>query len=120
MKKKTLVIGGSEKPIRYSNKAIKKLVSYGHDVESIGARESKVESVIITKSKPEFKNIHTVTMYIGQLRQPEYYDYILSLVPSRIIFNPGTENPKFKSIALDKGIEVIENCTLIMLDQGLF
>ncbi len=120
MKKKTLVIGGSPKPERYSNKAIRKLLSYNHPVESIGLRESKVESVGITTGKPVIHDIHTVTMYIGHVRQPEYYDYILSLNPSRIIFNPGTENSELQSIASNNGIEVVENCTLVMLDYGLF
>ena len=120
MKKKTLVIGGSSKPERYSNKAIRKLTGYGHPVESIGGRESIVDSVKITTDKPEIKNIHTITMYVGPLRQTEYYDYLLSLKPSRIIFNPGTENPEFELIAREKGIEVVENCTLVMLDYGLF
>jgi len=120
MKKKTLVIGGSPNPERYSNKAIRKLLSYGHPVSSIGLKESKVESVEIITSHPEFEDIHTITMYIGPTRQPDYYDYLLSLKPSRIIFNPGTENSDFESIAVENGIEVIQNCTLIMLDHGLF
>ena len=120
MKKKTLVIGGSPNPERYSNKAIRKLLSYNHPVESIGLRESKVESVGVTIGKPAIANIHTVIMYIRHTRQPEYYDYILSLNPSRIIFNPGTENSKLESIATKNGIEVVENCTLVMLDYGLY
>jgi len=120
MNKKTLVIGGSSKPIRYSNKAIRKLIAYGHPVESIGAREAIVDFVNIITGKPKIDNIHTITMYIGPSRQAEYYDYLLSLKPSRIIFNPGTENPDFELIARNKGIEVVENCTLVMLDYGLF
>lgn len=118
--KKTLVIGGSEKRERYSNKAIRKLLDYGHQVESIGLRESKVESVDIITSKPDMKNIHTITMYIRPSIQLEYHKYLISLNPSRIIFNPGTENQELESIARDKGIEVVRNCTLIMLDYSLF
>ncbi|MFK5856112.1 MAG: CoA-binding protein [Bacteroidota bacterium] len=120
MKKRTLVIGGSPKPERYSNKAIRKLLSYGHPVESIGLKEAKVESVNIITGMPELTDIHTVTMYIGPQRQPEYYDYILSLSPTRIIFNPGTENSEFSSLAQSNNVEVVENCTLVMLDHGLF
>jgi predicted CoA-binding protein len=120
MKKKTIVIGGSIKPERYSNKAIKKLLNYGHPVDSIGLREAKVDSVNIQIGKPTVTDIHTVTMYIGAKKQPKYYDYILSLSPSRIIFNPGTENNEFASLAEKEGIEVTKNCTLVMLDYGLF
>jgi len=120
MKKKTMVIGGSKKPERYSNKAIRKLLSYGHPVESIGLREAKVDSVNIETGRPVIDDIHTVTMYIGASKQSEYYDYIMGLSPSRIIFNPGTENSEFALIAKKAGIEVTENCTLVMLDYGLF
>jgi|MGYP001434366162 hypothetical protein len=59
-------------------------------------------------------------MYIRPSKQEEYYQYILSLNPSRIIFNPGAENQELESIAKEKGIEVVRNCTLILLDYGLF
>ncbi len=118
--RKTLVIGGSPKPVRFSNKAIRKLLSFGHEVVAIGLKESAVDSVEIITGKPDFKNIHTVTMYIGIKKQVEYYEYILKLQPSRIIFNPGTENSKFSEYARENGIEVIEHCTLIMLNEGSF
>ena len=120
MKKKTLVIGGSTKPERYSNKAILKLLSYGHPVESIGLKDAHVESVSIVTGTPDFSEIHTVTMYIGAHRQPDYYNYIIGLSPIRIIFNPGTENDELVRLAEKSGIEVVKNCTLVMLDYGLF
>ena len=118
--KKTLVIGGSPNPSRYSNKAIRKLISYKHTVVSLGLRKSEVESVEILTGFPDFKDIHTVTMYVGPAKQPEYYDFILGLNPSRIVFNPGTENDEFTQMAQEKGIEVVEHCTLVMLVDGLY
>jgi len=118
--KKTLVIGASLKPERYSNRAIRKLLSYNHPVVAIGLKEGVINGAIIEKGKPDFENIDTVTMYINPHRQEEFYEYIISLKPKRIIFNPGTENAYFKNIAQENGIEVVENCTLVMLDTGLF
>lgn len=118
--KKTLVVGGSGNRERFSNKAIRKLLDHGHQVESIGLQESKVASVNIVTNKPEMNDIHTVTMYIRPSIQDEYYKYLIGLKPVRIIFNPGTENREFESIASENGIEVIRNCTLVMLDYGLF
>lgn len=120
IRKKTLVIGGSENPIRYSNKAIRKLLSYGHDVVSIGLKESSVESVDIQVGNPPFDDIHTVTMYVGPSNQAGLYDYIIGLKPQRIIFNPGTENSEFESVAKKNGIEVVQHCTLVMLNDGLY
>ncbi len=118
--KNTLVIGGSPKAERYSNKAIKKLLKYNHKVFSIGLKESAVNGVNIETGHPEYKNIHTVTMYVGELRQNSYIDYVVDLKPQRVIFNPGSENMSFADKLKNNNIEVIENCTLVMLDYGLF
>jgi len=112
---KTLVLGGSLKEERYSNKAIKALRAAGHETLSIGLREGLVADVKIEKERLAFEDVHTVSMYLGAARQEEYYDYILSLKPSRIIFNPGAENPELSLLAEKAGIEVLNACTLVML-----
>jgi len=118
--KKTLVVGGSLKPHRFSNKAIHLLRNYGHPVVSVGLREGIVAGVKIEKGKPDFKDIHTITLYLGPQNQPGFYDYLIGLKPKRIIFNPGTENYEFERKAKDNGIEVVNYCTLIMLNDGSF
>ena len=50
----------------------------------------------------------------------EYIDYLLGLKPKRIIFNPGTENDSFMERAAARGIEVVEGCTLVMLQTATF
>ena len=92
--KKTVVIGASENEDRYANRAVRKLKAYGHDVVALGLREGQIEGVKIHKDKPVLENVDTVTMYVGEKNQPPLYDYILSLQPKRIIFNPGAENPE--------------------------
>ena len=119
-KKHTLVIGGSVKPERYSNKAIRKLNDYGHKVSSIGLKDGEVSGTTIETGQPEFNDIHTVTMYLGAARQSTYYDYVLGLKPQRVVFNPGAENSEFANILKKDNIEVVEHCTLVMLDYGLF
>jgi len=118
--KYTLVIGGSPKPERYSNKAIRKLLSYGHKVSSIGLREAEVARVKIETGFPSYSGLNTVSMYLDAARQNVYYDYILKLKPKRVIFNPGTENSEFSQLLNDNEIEVVEHCTLVMLDSGQF
>lgn len=118
--KTTAVFGSSEKPSRYSNKAILKLRHYGHNVHALGLREGIVEGVKIVTGQPDLQDIHTVTLYLGPQNQPDYYDYIRSLKPKRVIFNPGTENAEFSNILREDGVEVVKYCTLIMLDQGMY
>lgn len=118
--KTTLVIGASENVSRYSNICIRELISNDLPVEAIGLREGSIEGVIIRKGFPSLNNIHTVTLYIGPQHQPEYYDYILSLKPERVIFNPGTDNPEFETLLMSKGIEVTAACSIMMLHAGLY
>jgi hypothetical protein len=61
-----------------------------------------------------------VTLYLSPRLQKEYYDYILSLHPRRIIFNPGTENPELEDLAQAHGIEPLEACTLVLLSTGQY
>ena len=118
--KKTLVLGASANPSRYSYLAVKKLRQHGHPVVAIGAREDKVDDVYIIKEKTAFNDIDTITLYLGPQHQTDYYDYILSLKPRRIIFNPGAENEELARLATDQHIEVDEACTLVLLSTGQY
>ncbi len=118
--KKTLVLGASANPARYSYLAIQRLRKYGHPVKAIGLKKSIVEDVVIETSADPADNIDTVTMYLGKSNQEQYYDYILSLHPKRIIFNPGAENPELEKLANDNGIETMEACTLVMLGTNQY
>ena len=90
--KKTIVLGASPDPSRYAYHAVQRLVEKGEEVIPIGIREGRIAGIEIVIGKPELPNIHTVTIYLNVQHQKEYYDYILSLKPERIIFNPGAEN----------------------------
>ena len=118
--KKTLVIGASENPQRYSFIAVNRLKEKDHSVVAVGAREGKIGDTQILKATPAFENIDTITLYLNPGRQKELYTYILDLNPKRIIFNPGAENPELEKLARSKGIEVVEACTLVMLSTGEF
>ena len=118
--KKTLVLGASLNPGRYSNLAINRLVNYGHDVEAVALRKGSVAGVEISTEKKVFENVGTVTLYLNPQRQVEYYDYIISLKPKRVIFNPGTENPEFYEILQKNNIETEVACTLILLGKNQY
>jgi predicted CoA-binding protein len=113
--KKTLVLGASTNPSRASNAAVYRLLASGHEPIPVGIREGKIAGVPILQGKPPLEDIHTITLYLNAKRQEEYYDYILSLNPIRIIFNPGTENAELARLAREQGIEVEAGCTLVML-----
>jgi uncharacterized protein len=120
MPKKTLVIGASDNPSRYSYLAIQQLRKHSHPVVAIGKKNTEVGDVTVEKEKLPFSDIDTVSMYVNPLHQKEYYDYILSLKPKRIIFNPGAENDELAGLAQASNIQTLEACTLVMLTTGQY
>ena len=113
--KKTLVFGVSLKVDRYSNLAVNRLLDHNIETEAFGLKAGKIKGHLIKTKLHDFRNIHTITLYIGAKRQPEYYKYLLSLKPKRIIFNPGTENPDLYKLLKNNGIEFEIACTLVLL-----
>jgi predicted CoA-binding protein len=118
--KKTIVLGASDNPSRYSYLAVKKLRQNNHPVVAIGKRTGKVGDVDIVKDHLPVGNVHTITLYLNPTNQREYYDYILELSPNRVIFNPGTENEELMKQVKDNGIEPVVGCTLVMLSTGQY
>ena len=118
--KTTLVIGASLKPERYSNMAVLRLRQNAIRTFAYGLRTGVVADVQVKKHFEVQEEIHTVTMYVGKAKQPQYYQAIMELMPKRVIFNPGTENKEFESMLSSKGIEPVQACTLVMLSAGTY
>ena len=120
MSKKTLVIGASLKPERYSNIAIKRLRKYKHDIRAFGLKAGMVEDVFIDTELMPYKDIDTITLYLNPMRQKPYYDYIIGLNPKRVIFNPGTENSEFYNLLKQNNIEFEVAFTLVLLGTNQY
>jgi hypothetical protein len=119
--KTTLVLGASPNPERFSNEAIQKLLNCNIPVIAVGKRETDLGYIKIRKGMPQdISGVHTVALYLSAKNQKEYYDFIFSLNPSRIIFNPGTFNKELISMALKRGIKVVNDCMVVMLNKGIF
>lgn len=120
MNYKTLVIGASTNPQRFSYLAIKSLVKHNVEVVAIGLKSGEVDGVSISTDRPIYEGIHTISLYLNAERQREYLDYLIALKPKRIIFNPGTENGELLKLARANGIESVFDCTLVMLNNGKY
>ncbi len=120
MNKKTLVLGASLKPNRYSNFVIQKLVNQGYNVVAFGLKKGEVAGVGIDTELMQYKNIDTITLYLNSKRQKDFYDYIISLNPRRVIFNPGTENPELYNILKANNIYFEEACSLVLLSTNQY
>jgi uncharacterized protein len=122
MNKTTLVIGASENPDRYANKAMRMLKSYQHSVLAFGKQKGEVSGIKIENDLSTFKDtaLDTVTLYLNPSNQVKLYDKIIALKPKRVIFNPGTENDEFQDILKENKIEFEEACTLVLLRTGQY
>ncbi len=118
--KKTMVIGASENPERYSYKAILMLKEYGHEVVALSKKPGKVDGIVFITDLLPVDNLDTVSLYLSPKNQTEYFDYILQQSPRRVIFNPGTENPTFAQLLHNNQIQVIDACTLVLLKTGQY
>lgn len=118
--KKTLIIGASTNPERYAYLAAQRLVEHGHPICMVSVKEGELFGEKIYTEKIHFTDIDTVTLYVSAKNQKEYYDYILSLQPKRVIFNPGTENEEFETLLQSKQIVAEVACTLVLLSTNAY
>jgi uncharacterized protein len=118
--KKTLVLGASANPSRYSYLAINKLRENKHPVVAIGRSTAIVADIPVQSETAPIPHLDTVTLYLNPANQKNYYDYILEQHPKRVIFNPGAENKEFEKILADKGIQTMNACTLVLLSTGQY
>ncbi|MES2651942.1 MAG: CoA-binding protein [Bacteroidota bacterium] len=117
---KTLIIGASPDESRYAYKAAHMLKRFNHEIVNVGIKKGEVAGVVIEKPDVIYKDIDTITLYIGPALQPQYHDYILATNPRRVIFNPGTENVELEALLEQNNIEAIEACTLVLLSTGQY
>lgn len=122
MSKKTVIIGASTNATRYAYFAAERLSKAGHEFVPVGIKKGEVlgEEILDIRTSPKVEDVDTITLYLGPQHQVEYYDYLISLNPKRIIFNPGTENTELVKLANEKGIETENACTLVMLGSGVY
>jgi predicted CoA-binding protein len=115
------VLGASPKPDRYAYRAMQMLRVHGYRPVPINPAYGNVlgekcyRSIVDVPAK-----IDTVTLYLGKARSGPLADDIVSVKPRRIIMNPGAENNELAAKARTHGIEVVEDCTLVMLGSGSF
>jgi len=119
---KVIILGASPNPERFSYKAANALVALNYNIVPIGLKSGKVagKTILDIRTLPFIDRVDTITLYMNSRNQEAFHNYILSLKPQRIIFNPGAENDQLAKMAEDRKIKVINDCTLVMLSSGYF
>jgi uncharacterized protein len=120
-KERVVVLGASNKPQRYSYKAIEALKARGHEVIPVNPAIKEILGLPVIDRIENLKGgIDTVTLYLGPERLALIAAAVAALKPKRIIANPGAESDIMRLEAENNGIEYIEACTLVMLSTGQF
>ncbi|HEX5624941.1 MAG TPA: CoA-binding protein [Saprospiraceae bacterium] len=120
MNTSTIVLGASPNPARYAYLAVRSLKLHGHEAFPVGIKAGQIDDTAIATDRPALKGIDTISLYLNPDHQRDWYSYILSIHPRRIIFNPGTENEELEKMAAAHGIQTISACTLVMLSTGQY
>ena len=117
----TVVLGASDKPERYSNRAIRLLMEYGHHVIPVHQKLENIEGLVVKHQLSHIRiPVDTLSLYIGCERSSHMIDDIIVLKPVRVIFNPGSECEALELALYNHGIPFVHDCTLMMLEQGRF
>jgi predicted CoA-binding protein len=116
-----VVLGASNKPLRYSNKAIRLLLEKGYRVTPVHPKQEVIEGFSVAPNlRAVSEPVDTLTLYLGPQRLAPMIDEVIALGPGRIIFNPGTESPELMRKVEQAGIQWLEACTLVLLRIGTF
>jgi uncharacterized protein len=117
MEKITIVLGASPNRERYSYLATERLAKNNYKVIPVGTRKGEIAGIEIAPEYPSDIEIDTIAMYLSIQNQEKYYDLILNNLPRRVVFNPGAENLSFQKTLQSKGVEVVNDCILVMLSM---
>lgn len=117
----SLILGASDKPERYANKAMHQLLNHGHQVVLVNPKGGTIDGLTVHAAISDVLTpVDTVTVYVNPDILNLHLESIARLNPRRVIFNPGTESSSAAEFLRAKNIEVEEACTLVLLSLGSY
>jgi len=116
-----VVLGASDNPERYSNKAVLLLKQHGYNVIPVNPKLAELEGLaVVPRLEDVAQAVDTVSVYVGPAVSSAMLAEIVALKPQRVIFNPGSENPELMELLVQQGIAVEPACTLVLLKTNQF
>ncbi|MBF0546540.1 MAG: CoA-binding protein [Candidatus Riflebacteria bacterium] len=115
------ILGASNKPDRYSYKAIMLLQKKGHTPFPIHPSLEMIDGIPVYPSLKAISTpIDTITVYLSETNQKIIENDILQSSTRRVIFNPGAENQELSDRLVSAGKEALNACTLVLLSTDQF
>jgi uncharacterized protein len=119
--KRTIIVGASDKPDRYSHMAQLLLREHDHEVVPVHPKLASIAGIPVMTDLSQISDpVDTVTMYVGAAISSGLADKLIALKPRRVIFNPGAENPELAAKLEAAGVVTEEACTLVLLRTGQY
>lgn len=121
MRECVAILGASDKPGRFSYRALVALQEKGFTVVLVNPRLDEIGGVRCFATLQEYVGvIDTVTVYVRPEILLGVVEEVIALKPKRVILNPGSENRTVVERLQQAGIRVQVACTLVMLSMGEF
>jgi uncharacterized protein len=121
MQQTNVVLGASDNPQRFSNKAIRQLLAHGYHVTPVSPKLKEVEGLPCANNLSQIQDaVGTLTVYVNPQIFSSEIAAVIQLAPKRVIFNPGTESKAAQQALESAGIIVLNQCTLVMLDNNTY
>jgi predicted CoA-binding protein len=115
------VVGASNKPDRYSYKAVMLLREKGHTPYPVHPHIQEIEGIPVHPSLLAVPAaIDAISVYLSPQNQRSIEADMLKSGARRVIFNPGAENQDLAERLAQAGIAVENACTLVLLKTGQF
>ncbi len=118
---RVVVLGASDRPDRYSHRAMRELLAAGHDVVPVNPALLEILGrPVVPRLEGLTPPVDTVTVYVSPSISTLLAGAFLALRPGRVIFNPGSENPGLEETLAAAGIACERSCTLVLLRSAQF
>lgn len=114
MAKSIAVIGASNNPAKYGNRALKAWLETDWTVYAVNPNEDEVEGMTAYDSVLDIPDdVDTATLYVPPKVGLSVADELIAKCVGEVYLNPGSGSPELKQKLEDAGIEAIEACSII-------
>lgn len=119
MSRTVAVIGASNNPEKYGNKAVLAFAAKGFRVFPVNPREHEIAGL---QAYPSIADVPETPDIISLYLRPEQTMRILEEIAAKgcgeVWLNPGTESVELKASMDAQGIKHLEQCSLVALSLG--
>ncbi len=113
------IVGASSKPERYSHQAILRYLDRHYTVWPVHPAGGTIAGCPVYADLRHLPGTPTIVcMYINPTAGLAMLDDIIACKPQVLWLNPGADGEPLASVARERGLHVVEACTLVVLGYG--